>query len=145
MKTILFLLFLLPIISISQKPVFGIYGGVSNYHLNAGLEAGVAQILDERISVLAYAQANSIGNEALITGGVKVWSALWLDHQRESFVAPMIAAVNKFEGWDGEKATRGTTMLFGIRYQVYGGFGEFVFQPGYFGFNVGYQFGNAKR
>jgi len=145
MKKLLFLIAFLPLAAISQKPVAGIYGGVSNYHINGGIEAGVAQILDERISVLAFGQANSIGKEALITAGIKVWSALWLDHQRESFVAPMIAAVNKFEGWNETKPVRATTMLFGIRYQVYGGWGELVFQPGYFGFNVGYLFGNAKR
>jgi hypothetical protein len=146
MKKLLSLLIMLPILVSAQqiKPVASIYAGVSMYHLNAGAEAGVAGILDDRYSLVTYAHFNSIGNQALLTVGIKFWGAMWLDLQQESFVAPVIALQNRYSHEDEGKYYRSTTALLGIRYQVYGGFGEIIWQPGYAAFTVGYQFGNRK-
>jgi hypothetical protein len=143
MKTLIFLLF--PLAAFTQRPIASLYAGVSPYHLQAGLEAGVAQIIDERYSIVAFAHGNSIGKQAILSAGVKFYGAIWLDFQRESFIAPVIAFQNRYSHTDNDKDYRATTGLFGLRYQVYGGYGEVLAQPGYIAFTVGYQFGNVKR
>jgi hypothetical protein len=146
MKNILFAL-LLPFAATAQTtPVASIYGGVSNYHLQAGIEAGFSQVITEHISVVAFAHANSIGQPATWTAGVKSFAAMWwLDSDREAFIAPVIALQNRFSHENEGKNVRATTALLGVRYQVYGGFGEVLLQPGYGAFTVGFMFGNRKR
>jgi len=144
MKTIILLL--LPFAALSQRPVASIYAGVSNYHLQAGIEAGFAQVISEHISVVAFAHANSIGSPATWTAGVKSYAAMWwLDSEKESFIGPTIALQNRFSHENEGKNVRATTALLGVRYQVYGGYGELLIQPGYFAATVGFQFGNRKR
>jgi len=146
MKHILFAL-LLPLAATAQTtPIASIYAGVSNYHAQAGIEAGFAQVITEHISVVAFAHANSIGSPATWTAGVKSFAAMWwLDSEKESFIGPAIALQNRFSHENEGKNVRATTALLGVRYQVYGGYGELLIQPGYFAATVGFQFGNRKR
>jgi hypothetical protein len=149
MKKILILI-LIPLAGISQnapKPIASLYGGVSNYHLQVGAEFGLARLITENYSVVAYTHFNSVGGEALVTAGIKMYAAAWwLDSERESFVAPVAALQNAHYYTDEfGKTKRNTTALFGGRYQVYGGYCELLWQPQYVSFTVGYQFGNRKN
>jgi hypothetical protein len=77
--------------------------------------------------------------------GLKVNYAHWIDVQKESYVAPVfglqqLPIYNKYD--ELEKRIK---PIFGVRYQVYGGFGEITAGKGFWCFNVGYMIGNVKN
>ncbi len=138
MKYILFAF--IPLTLTAQvKPIAAIYGGASNYQISGGIEAGAAI---GRVQTVAFVQGNSIGGNAKYIAGIKTFvECVYIDSYGESFVAPVMGA---YRGTD-IKGVKFTNPFAGIRYQVYGGYGELLAGRGYFAFNVGFQFGNRKR
>jgi hypothetical protein len=141
MKTIILLL--ISTASFGQmKPVASLSMGVSGWGLQGIAEAGVAQFFHERITLLGTYQVNYTGYQM---AGAKVNYAHWIDVQKESYVAPVagiqqLPIYNKFD--ELEKKIK---PIFGIRYQVYGGFGEITAGKNFWCFNVGYMIGNVKN
>ena len=141
MKTII--LILISTASFGQmKPVASLSMGVSGWGLQGIAEVGVAQLFHERLTLLGTYQVNYTGYQM---AGVKVNYAHWIDYQKESFVAPVfglqqLPVYNKYD-----ELVKKVKPIFGIRYQVYGGFGEITASKYFWCFNVGYMFGNVKK
>jgi len=137
MKTLILILFALPVMA--QKPVISVFGGLSNYYdFNCGVEAGFAI---DRLTILGTGQINYDGG---ITYGAKAYLSAWLDWQKESFFAPVVGMIQQPYIVDN-KEYRPMIPVLGVRYQVYGGYGELITNFGYYGFGVGYMFGNRKN
>ncbi len=121
------------------KPIASIYAGASSYQMSAGIEAGAAI---GRVHTVAFVQGNTIGcpNKAIV--GLKTSiEAVYLDTYGEAFIMPVMGAYRATD----IKGNRFTNAFAGIRYQVYGGYGELLAGRGYVAFNVGFQFGGKKR
>ena len=141
MKTIILLLISSATFG-QMKPVASLAMGVSGWGLQGIAEVGVAQLFHERITLLGTYQVNYTGYQM---AGLKVNYAHWIDVQKESDVAPVfglqqLPVYNKYD--ELEKRIK---PIFGVRYQVYGGFGEITAGKGFWCFNVGYMIGNVKN
>ena len=140
MKTLILLL--ISITTYGQiKPVAAIALGMTGWGIQGVAEIGVAQLFHERITLLGTYQVNYTGYQM---AGAKVNYAHWLDYQKESYVAPVIGLQQLPVYENNEDLVKKIKPIFGIRYQVYGGFGEITAGKNFWCFNVGYMIGNRK-
>jgi|694.fasta_scaffold00478_133 hypothetical protein len=124
------------------KPVAAIALGMTGWGMQGVAEVGVAQLFHERITLLGTYQVNYTGYQ---TAGIKVNYAHWIDVQKESYVAPVMGIQQLSLYNKNDELEKRIKPVFGIRYQVYGGFGEITASKYFWCFNVGFMFGNRKN
>jgi hypothetical protein len=141
MKTIILLL--ISTASFGQmKPVASLAMGMTGFGMQGVAEVGVAQLFHERITLLGTYQVDYTGYQM---AGLKVNYAHWIDVQKESYVAPVMG-IQQLPAFDKDwNIVKKIKPIFGIRYQVYGGFGEITAGKNFWSFNVGYMIGNVKN
>ena len=124
------------------KPVASLGMGMTGFGMQGVAEVGVAQLFHERITLLGTYQVDYTGYQM---AGLKVNYAHWIDVQKESYVAPVMG-IQQLPAFDKDwNIVKKIKPIFGVRYQVYGGFGEITAGKGFWCFNVGYMIGNVKN
>jgi hypothetical protein len=141
MKTIILLLISSATFG-QMKPVASLAMGMTGFGMQGVAEVGVAQLFHERITLLGTYQVDYTGYQM---AGLKVNYAHWIDVQKESYVAPVMG-IQQLPAFDKDwNIVKKIKPIFGVRYQVYGGFGEITANKNFWCFNVGYMIGNVKN